>query len=196
MPAPRQTQEAPRRRMPSVEPRPSPAPSPPDLQLWVTVYGADSTRLGAVKAALSDRFGLVVDCRVPKRDGNAAHFKFESSAAALMAVQVEKLTVAGIEAYTSACTEEGVLLEECSSFLRIDTKCRPRAIPLYNPPVMLPQGTSAMVRELWPIYTRPGKYIREILVVLILLYITSAMYRHVAPLLMVASPGPAIEESL
>ena len=97
-----------KRRQRSVEPaRPAAAPSTPaELQVWVTVFGADWSRIGSVKATLSERFGAIVDCKIPTKESNAGHYKFDSSQAALMAVQVHSFTVAGTEVHTAPCTDE------------------------------------------------------------------------------------------
>ena len=76
------------------------------LKEWITVFGLDWGHVGGVRSALTERFGTVVDCKVPRKGRSAAHYRFDSEHSALMAVQDSSFTMGNTTAYTAKCRDE------------------------------------------------------------------------------------------
>eukprot|EP01064_Diplonema_japonicum_P014122 TRINITY_DN21652_c0_g1_i1.p1 TRINITY_DN21652_c0_g1~~TRINITY_DN21652_c0_g1_i1.p1 ORF type:complete len:299 (+),score=51.07 TRINITY_DN21652_c0_g1_i1:71-898(+) len=148
---------SPQRRGPSVQPAEEQEEEEPyqtELETWVTVFGADWEFIANIRAALNERFGSVVNCRIPRKRGNGAHYKFSDPHGALMAVQEQTLEVAGKMVYTTRCSDQSVITNP-ENFLNLDAATTPTAHKLSRSlPVIMRKGVPACLREVIPLYGR------------------------------------------
>eukprot|EP01063_Lacrimia_lanifica_P016678 TRINITY_DN23223_c0_g1_i1.p1 TRINITY_DN23223_c0_g1~~TRINITY_DN23223_c0_g1_i1.p1 ORF type:complete len:291 (+),score=73.21 TRINITY_DN23223_c0_g1_i1:59-874(+) len=159
----------------------APAERDAKLDMWVTTFGVDWDGMSAVRFELETRFGAIVDCKVPRMHGNAAHYKFQHLDSAAMAVQEEYVLVGTRRIHTTQCVDDNVLVDNAPMFLRLDAVRSPPPLPPHcrqhtrTPRVLYKPGVAAAFREALPLYRRvAADYWPHVVALLFLWYLLSS----------------------